>query len=121
MEKPRFWRSFVQITRNLGKYFILGMLIASVLTIFIPEEAIPQYIGSSGIFAYAVAVLVGIPLYVCEGEEIPITDRHTKAALKDVKATTLEWLTTARNHARYANEGGIYDEVLAFLNKYGKS
>ncbi len=81
VERPRFWRSFVQIIRNLGKYFILGMLIASVLTIFIPEEAIPQYIGASGIFAYAAAVLVGIPLYVCEGEEIPITFALLKLGL----------------------------------------
>lgn len=72
-EKIGFWRSSIKITRDLGKYFLLGMFIASLLTVLIPEEAIPKYIGSSGVFAYAVAVLVGIPLYVCEGEEIPIT------------------------------------------------
>lgn len=54
------------------------------------------------------------------GVEVPIGDRHLKSALSSVKPTTLEWLTTARNHARYANDGGRYDEVLAFLNKYGK-
>lgn len=52
--------------------------------------------------------------------EQPICDRHFKQALKDVRATTLEWLTTARNYARYANEGNQYDEVLAFLDKHGK-
>jgi uncharacterized membrane protein YraQ (UPF0718 family) len=72
-EKIGFWKSFVKITKDLGKYFILGMFIASLLTVLIPEEAIPKYIGSSGVFAYAVAVLVGIPIYICEGEEIPIT------------------------------------------------
>lgn len=54
------------------------------------------------------------------GTEQSICDRHFKAALKDVRATTLEWLTTARNYARYANEGNQYDEVLAFLDKHGK-
>ncbi|UZE21592.1 AAA family ATPase [Pseudomonas sp. B21-056] len=52
--------------------------------------------------------------------EQPICDRHFKQALKEVRATTLEWLTTARNYARYANEGNQYDEVLAFLDKHGK-
>ena len=33
-----------------------------------------------------------------------------------MKPTTLEWLTTARNYARYANDSGIYDEVLRFLD-----
>ncbi len=55
------------------------------------------------------------------GEEVPLSAAHLKHALTQVKATTLEWLTTARNHARYANDGGQYDEVLAFLKRYGKS
>ena len=54
------------------------------------------------------------------GVDVPITDAHLKTALRNVKPTTLEWLTTARNHARYANEGGQYDEVLAFLDRHGK-
>jgi SpoVK/Ycf46/Vps4 family AAA+-type ATPase len=57
---------------------------------------------------------------IAEGREQPVADRHLKSALKEVRATTLEWLTTARNYARYSNEGGQYDEVLAFLDKHGK-
>ncbi len=44
-----------------------------------------------------------------------------KAALREGKSTTVEWLSTARNYARYANEGGQYDEVLEFLQKNGKA
>ncbi|MCL4166048.1 UNVERIFIED_CONTAM: hypothetical protein GTU68_010029 [Idotea baltica] len=54
------------------------------------------------------------------GEERPVAPEHLKEALGDVKATTLEWLTTARNYARYANEGGQYDEVLDFLKRHGQ-
>ncbi|MFC1514793.1 permease [Candidatus Omnitrophota bacterium] len=72
-KKKTFLGSFLKITKDLGKYFILGIFVASLLTVLIPKEAIPHYIGASGVFAYATAVLVGIPLYVCEGEEIPIT------------------------------------------------
>jgi transitional endoplasmic reticulum ATPase len=54
------------------------------------------------------------------GVEQPISDAHLKQALKEVRATTLEWLTTARNYARYANEGNQYDEVLAFLDQHAK-
>ena len=52
--------------------------------------------------------------------EVPIAGEHLRAALGEVKATTAEWLTTARNYARYANEGGQYDEVLHFLDRHGK-
>ena len=72
-EKKGFWRSFIEIIQRLGKYFLLGMFIASLFTVFIPKEAIPGYIGSSGVFAYLVSALIGIPVYICEGEEIPIT------------------------------------------------
>lgn len=58
---------------------------------------------------------------IASGVEQPVADRHLKNALKEVRATTLEWLTTARNYARYANEGGQYDEVLAFLERHGKN
>lgn len=54
------------------------------------------------------------------GEEQPITDDHLRRSLRQVRSTTLEWLTTARNYARYANEGGQYDEVLEFLDRHGK-
>jgi transitional endoplasmic reticulum ATPase len=54
------------------------------------------------------------------GTEKPVTRAHLQAALKELKPTTTEWLTTARNYARYANEGGQYDEVLAFLEKHGR-
>jgi transitional endoplasmic reticulum ATPase len=54
------------------------------------------------------------------GREVPVTNAHLRAALKQAKPTTLEWLTTARNYAKYANEGGQYDEVLDFLKRHGK-
>ncbi|MBA3462712.1 MAG: AAA family ATPase [Deltaproteobacteria bacterium] len=53
--------------------------------------------------------------------EVPIDMAHLSAALGEIKPTTIEWLTTARNYARYSNEGGQYDEVLDFLKKHGKS
>ena len=56
-----------------------------------------------------------------EQAEVPIEQRHLVAALGEIKSTTIEWLTTARNYARYANEGGQYDEVLEFLRRHGKS
>jgi uncharacterized membrane protein YraQ (UPF0718 family) len=73
VEKRGFWKAFITISGDLGKYFLLGMFIASLMTVLIPIDAIPRYIGSSGMFAYLVAALIGVPVYICEGEEIPIT------------------------------------------------
>jgi SpoVK/Ycf46/Vps4 family AAA+-type ATPase len=54
------------------------------------------------------------------GRDMPITQALLAKALEEVKPTTLEWLTTARNYARYSNEAGQYDDVLAFLKKHGR-
>ncbi len=54
-----------------------------------------------------------------EAEQL-INNAHFKAALKEIKPTTLEWLKSARNYARYANDGGQYNDVLDFLKRYGK-
>ncbi|MCF6299960.1 MAG: ATP-binding protein [Proteobacteria bacterium] len=53
-------------------------------------------------------------------KDILIDARHFKEALNTANPTTIEWLTTARNYARYANDGGRYNEVLKFIQKHGK-
>ena len=65
------------------------------------------------------AVDEAIEASISGGREVPVTMEHLRQALKTAKSTTAEWLTTARNYARYANEGGQYDDVLAFLDKHG--
>ncbi|MBL7745652.1 MAG: AAA family ATPase [Chitinophagaceae bacterium] len=43
---------------------------------------------------------------------------HTKDLLKAVKQhrpTTSEWFSSARNYALYANESGLYDDILKYL------
>jgi SpoVK/Ycf46/Vps4 family AAA+-type ATPase len=54
------------------------------------------------------------------GSEQPIGKRHLEAALEEVRPTTAEWLTTARNFAKYGNSGGQYDEITEFLKKHGR-
>lgn len=50
----------------------------------------------------------------------PVSRRHFDAALAEIRPTTIEWLTTARNYAKYANESGIYDDVLSFIRQHAK-
>lgn len=55
-----------------------------------------------------------------QAAESVITQADLLQALAEVKPTTQEWLSTARNYARYANESGQYDDVLAFLRQHAK-
>jgi SpoVK/Ycf46/Vps4 family AAA+-type ATPase len=46
-----------------------------------------------------------------------IEQRDFERALKDVRPSVGTWFTTARNVALFANEGGVYDELAAYLKK----
>ncbi|MCB9662009.1 MAG: ATP-binding protein [Sandaracinaceae bacterium] len=63
---------------------------------------------------------IAIELSLDRADEVRISQQMLLDAVKDVKSTTAEWLSTARNHARYADAGGQYEEVLRFLDKHGK-
>jgi SpoVK/Ycf46/Vps4 family AAA+-type ATPase len=41
--------------------------------------------------------------------------KDLQKAVKQHRATTLEWLASARNYALYANESGLYDDILKYL------
>jgi SpoVK/Ycf46/Vps4 family AAA+-type ATPase len=51
------------------------------------------------------------------GKIQPLSTALLLRALGDRKASTAEWLSTAKNYAIYSNEGGIYDDVAAYLRK----
>jgi SpoVK/Ycf46/Vps4 family AAA+-type ATPase len=49
------------------------------------------------------------------GKPEPIRTNDLLAALKRQNPSTREWLATARNYAAFANEGGVYDDIKAYL------
>jgi len=63
------------------------------------------------------AIDLAIDESLADDAPAPLSRRHFDAARAEVKPTIAEWLATARNYAKYANEGGQYDEVVAFLGK----
>ena len=45
----------------------------------------------------------------------PLTTRDLVSAVKKQRSTTKEWFASARNYALYANQGGLYDDILKYL------
>lgn len=45
----------------------------------------------------------------------PIQTKDLLKSAKQVKPSTKEWFTSARNYALYSNESGIYDDILEYL------
>jgi transitional endoplasmic reticulum ATPase len=50
-----------------------------------------------------------------EGIPKPMTTRDLLAAAAQVRPSTREWFSTARNYALYSNQGGVYDDILKYL------
>jgi AAA+ superfamily predicted ATPase len=46
----------------------------------------------------------------------PLKTGDLGTAAGSVKPSTKEWFATARNYALYANQGGIYDDIVKYLN-----
>jgi transitional endoplasmic reticulum ATPase len=49
------------------------------------------------------------------GIPTPLQMKDLTNAIKKVKPSTKEWFQTAKNYAIYANDSGIYDEILTYL------
>lgn len=67
-----FWTDLLRMARNLIPIFLLGLLAAAAASVLIGKEQIEQWM-SGGALAYAAAIVAGIPAYVCEGGEVPLT------------------------------------------------
>jgi len=50
------------------------------------------------------------------GKPEPMRTKDFLSAIKKHKPTTREWFNSARNYALYANESGLYDDILTFMN-----
>jgi SpoVK/Ycf46/Vps4 family AAA+-type ATPase len=51
------------------------------------------------------------------GTPRPIDTDDIEQALRDVKPSTRPWFEVAKNYAMFANDGGTYDELLAYIRR----
>lgn len=52
------------------------------------------------------------------GEPRELQHRDFTNVLKKMKPTTREWFATAKNYATFANTGGLYDDLLQYMEKH---
>ena len=63
--------NFFMILKDLWGYLLIGIAISAVVSVLVPPDFIPSLLGI-GLKAYLLAGVVGVPIYVCSGEEVPI-------------------------------------------------
>ena len=55
------------------------------------------------------ALQTGIPKPITTKDLLSASDRH--------KASTIDWFNTAKNYATFANQSGLYDDVMKYIKK----
>lgn len=78
-------------------------------------DQIPDFSGADIKALIDIAVEEKLRESMAIGTIQPITTKDLLKAGRIQKPTTLEWFSSARNYALYANESGLYDEILRYL------
>jgi hypothetical protein len=69
----RMWRyAFVEFFDDISVHFMVGVLIAGLITVIIPDNLASDLNIGSGIVAMLLMIAIGIPMYVCATSSIPI-------------------------------------------------
>lgn len=75
----------------------------------------PEYSGADIEAVIDIAIENKLEDAIKTGIPEPLTTRDLLKSLKLHKPSTKEWFTTAKNFAVYANESGLYDDILHYL------
>jgi uncharacterized protein len=70
--KASFKYAFGDFVGDIAFHFILGLIVAALITVLIPANFLVEIGLSSGILAMLVMIVVGAPMYICSTSSIPI-------------------------------------------------
>jgi uncharacterized membrane protein YraQ (UPF0718 family) len=62
---------FLTLPRDIGKPLLLGLVVAAVISAFVPDDFFAGYLGT-GLPAMLLMMVVGIPIYVCASASVPV-------------------------------------------------
>lgn len=62
---------FVDMMRDIGKWLLIGLVVAELITLYVPDNFFIQF-TEIPFLSYIVVLLIAIPMYVCATGSIPI-------------------------------------------------
>ncbi|MCS7199750.1 MAG: permease [Caldimicrobium sp.] len=86
-EKGSFKMIFIEFkgeALSIGKYLLIGLIIASLMVTFLNPESLKGLAGHP--WAYFLIAIISIPIYVCSGEEVPIAKALMEVGLTSGQA-----------------------------------
>jgi len=64
--------AFGTFLSDISVHFIIGLLIAALISVLIPDTLLVELGINSGIWAMLVMIVIGLPMYICSTSSIPI-------------------------------------------------
>jgi len=69
--KEVFRYGFLELSEDIGKWLLVGMIIGGILTVAIPQDLVIRFL-SYPVLHFFIMLILAIPLYVCATGSIPI-------------------------------------------------
>lgn len=66
-----FSYAFVELLGDIWRWLVIGLVIAGIISYFIPQAFVERYLGSH-FLSMLIMLIIGIPMYVCSTGSIPI-------------------------------------------------
>ena len=116
---------FIPPPDQIARIKILNMLISERpctdnINVEIIAKKTQGFSGADLANLMEIACDLAIDASLDKGVEVDIDEEIIMDALYELQPTTAEWLSTASNYARYANDSGQYNDILKFIDKYGR-
>ena len=92
---------FIDLTGSIGGWLVVGLVIAALITVFVPADAL-AVVGNKPILAMIAVLIVAIPMYVCATGSIPIALSLMLKGLSPGTALVLLMAGPAANFASFA-------------------
>ena len=62
---------FVDMVQDIGKWLVIGLVVAGLITLFVPNDFFVRF-ADRPLLAYGAVLLIAIPMYVCATGSIPV-------------------------------------------------
>lgn len=92
---------FIDLTGSIGGWLVAGLVIAALITVFVPADAL-AVLGDRPLLAMVVVLIVAVPMYVCATGSIPIALSLMLKGLSPGTALVLLMAGPAANFASFA-------------------
>lgn len=111
-----FRYAFFVLPADIGKAMLVGLIIAAVISILMPDDFFSTYLAfGGGLLAMIVMMAIGIPMYVCSAASVPIAAALIEKGLNPGAAMVFLMTGPATNAAAFTTLWSVLGKKTAIL------